>query len=53
MKIKINKHLRLLKPYYRSYVDEETNEIDHSVWWLCFIITWTEKNSCGSDCGCN
>ena len=46
MKIKINKHLFQLKPIHRSYVDDETQETDHSIWWLCFIITWTEKHKC-------
>ena len=28
---------------HRKYIDEEVHEIDHSIWWLCFIITWTQK----------
>ena len=46
MKIKINRHLFLLKPYYKHYTTDGTDEYDHSLWWLCFIITWTtDKHS--------
>ena len=51
MKIKINKHIWLWKPIYKNYKDDDGDEIDHSVWWLCFIISWSEKTKCDSK-GC-
>ena len=50
MKIKINKHLFQKIPMHTSYRDDDSNETDHSIWWLWFIITWTEKKK---QCGCS
>ena len=40
MKIKINKYLFCLRPMYRVYKDDESNEKMHSLWWLWFIFNW-------------
>jgi len=50
MKIKINKHLFQKIPMHMSYRDDDNNETDHSIWWLWFIITWTEKKK---QCSCS
>jgi hypothetical protein len=51
MKIKINKHMWLLKPMHKVYKDDGADEIDHSIWWLCFIVSWVERVSCkGKGC---
>jgi len=41
-------------PIHTSYKDDKGNEIDHSLWWLWFIITWTEKTDtcCSNGKGC-
>jgi hypothetical protein len=36
----------LLKPIHKSYKDDDGDEIDHSFWWLCFIVSWTEQLKC-------
>lgn len=36
----------LLRPIHKTYKDDDGSEIDHSIWWLCFIVSWTEKLNC-------
>ena len=27
---------------HKVYKDDGADEIDHSIWWLCFIVSWVE-----------